>query len=45
MCLLSRTDPRFAKYPRLPVLSYSELSGQLQVETMGVIALAQTADV
>ena len=34
-----------AATPRLPVLSYSELSGQLQVETMGVIALAQTADV
>jgi flagellar biosynthesis protein FlhA len=34
-----------AATPRLPVLSYSELSTQLQVETMGVISLAQTADV
>jgi flagellar biosynthesis protein FlhA len=34
-----------AATPRLPVLSYSELSSQLQVETMGVISLAQTADV
>ena len=32
-----------AATPRLPVLSYSELSGQLQVETIGVITLAQTA--
>jgi hypothetical protein len=30
MCLLSKTDPRFPKYPRLPVLrceGYSERAG------------------
>ena len=34
-----------AAAPRLPVLSYAELGTQLQVETIGVISLAQTADV
>ena len=34
-----------AAAPRLPVLSYAELGSQLQVETIGVISLAQTADV
>ncbi|MCU1486170.1 MAG: flagellar biosynthesis protein FlhA [Actinomycetia bacterium] len=34
-----------AAAPRLPVLSYAELGNQLQVETIGVISLAQTADV
>jgi flagellar biosynthesis protein FlhA len=34
-----------AAAPRLPVLSYTELGTQLQVETIGVISLAQTADV
>ena len=34
-----------AAAPRLPVLSYAELGTQLQVETLGVISLAQTADV
>ncbi|HEU5022678.1 MAG TPA: hypothetical protein VFT60_12335 [Bryobacteraceae bacterium] len=31
MCLLSKTDPRFPKYPRLPVLScagYSTRDGE-----------------
>ena len=37
--------PTRAATPRLPVLSYSELSGQLQVETIGVISLAQTANI
>ncbi|MCU1380335.1 MAG: flagellar biosynthesis protein FlhA, partial [Acidimicrobiales bacterium] len=31
-----------AAAPRLPVLSYAELGTQLQVETIGVISLAQT---
>ena len=34
-----------AAAPRLPVLSYVELGTQLAVETIGVITLAQTADV
>jgi flagellar biosynthesis protein FlhA len=34
-----------AAAPRLPVLSYAELGNQLTVETIGVITLAQTADV
>jgi flagellar biosynthesis protein FlhA len=34
-----------AAAPRLPVLSYAELGTQLQVETIGVISLVQTADV
>jgi hypothetical protein len=28
MCLLSRSDPRFAKYPRVPVLRCSGYSGR-----------------
>ena len=28
MCLLSREDPRFAKYPRVPVLACSGYSGR-----------------
>ncbi len=31
MCLLSKTDPRFPKYPRLPVLrceGYSKRTGE-----------------
>jgi flagellar biosynthesis protein FlhA len=34
-----------AAAPRLPVLSYSELGSQLRVETIGVITLAQHAEV
>jgi len=31
--------------PRLPVLSYAELGPQLQLETLGVVNLAQPATV
>jgi len=33
MCLLSQTDPRFPKYPRLPVL---ECDGYEPIEQSGV---------
>ncbi len=31
--------------PRLPVLSYMELGSQLQIETMGVVTVVDTANI